>query len=112
MTTHYATRAIEVRDLEKSFKDVRVLRGVDLDVGQGSIFALHGSNGAGKTTLVKILATLLRADVGTVRVPDCCMNNARIASTMDVTGWCSAKARTGPGIVSHAFARSRKRSLG
>src|ERR1700722_16197537 len=29
----------------------------------------------------------------------CCVNTARIALTMDVTGWCSAKARTGPGMV-------------
>ena len=48
--------AIEVRGLEKSFGDLCVLRGVDLDVRQGSIFALLGSNGAGKTTLVRILA--------------------------------------------------------
>jgi ABC-2 type transport system ATP-binding protein len=60
--------AIRVRDLEKSFKDLKVLRGVDIDVARGSIFALLGSNGAGKTTLVRILSTLLRADAGTARV--------------------------------------------
>src|SRR6478736_10135559 len=60
--------AIRVRGLEKSFKDLAVLRGVDLDVAPGSIFALLGSNGAGKTTLVKILATLLRADTGSAEV--------------------------------------------
>ncbi len=49
----------------KSYGDVEVLRGVDLDVATGSIFALLGSNGAGKTTVVKILSTLLRADGGT-----------------------------------------------
>jgi ABC-2 type transport system ATP-binding protein len=60
--------AIHVHGLEKSFKDLKVLRGVDIDVAPGSIFALLGSNGAGKTTLVKILSTLLKADSGTVRV--------------------------------------------
>ena len=30
----------------------------------------------------------------------CCVNRSRIALTIDVTGWCSAKARTGPGMVS------------
>ncbi len=60
--------AIEVLGLEKSFGQLSVLRGVDLDVARGSIVALLGSNGAGKTTVVRILCTLLRPDVGTVRV--------------------------------------------
>jgi ABC-2 type transport system ATP-binding protein len=60
--------AIRVRGIEKSFKDVHVLRGVDFDVRAGSIFALLGSNGAGKTTVVKILSTLLKADAGTATV--------------------------------------------
>ena len=60
--------AIRVRDLEKSYNKLRVLRGVDFDVARGSIFALLGSNGAGKTTTVKILSTLLKADAGTATV--------------------------------------------
>ena len=60
--------AIRVRNLEKSYKDLPVLRGVDFDVARGSIFALLGSNGAGKTTVVKILSTLLTADAGTAEV--------------------------------------------
>jgi ABC-2 type transport system ATP-binding protein len=53
-----------VQGLQKSFDDLQVLRGVDLDVEPGSILALLGSNGAGKTTLVRILSTLLKADAG------------------------------------------------
>lgn len=60
--------AIRVQGIEKSFKDLHVLRGVDFDVASGSIFALLGSNGAGKTTLVRILSTLLKADAGTASV--------------------------------------------
>ena len=60
--------AIRVQGIEKSFKDLHVLRGVDFDVRTGSIFALLGSNGAGKTTLVRILSTLLKADAGTATV--------------------------------------------
>ena len=60
--------AIRVQGIEKSFKDLHVLRGVDFDVMAGSIFALLGSNGAGKTTLVRILSTLLKADAGTATV--------------------------------------------
>src|ERR1700684_1291469 len=56
--------AIQVRGLEKSYKEVHVLRGVDFEVAPGSIFALLGSNGAGKTTVVRILSTLLAADAG------------------------------------------------
>ena len=57
-----------MQGLEKSYKELHVLRGVDFDVTQGSIFALLGSNGAGKTTVAKILSTLLKADAGTASV--------------------------------------------
>ncbi|MCR2764286.1 ABC transporter ATP-binding protein [Microbacterium sp. zg.B48] len=60
--------AIRVTGLQKSFKDVHVLRGVDFDVQPGAIFALLGSNGAGKTTIVRILSTLLAADAGSAHV--------------------------------------------
>ncbi|WP_311260206.1 ATP-binding cassette domain-containing protein [Microbacterium sp. WCS2018Hpa-9] len=60
--------AIAIRGLEKSYKDLHVLRGVDFDVEKGSIFALLGSNGAGKTTVVRILSTLLKPDAGTAVV--------------------------------------------
>jgi ABC-2 type transport system ATP-binding protein len=61
-------QAIAVQGLEKSYKELKVLRGVDFDVARGSIFALLGSNGAGKTTVLKILTTLLKADGGTASV--------------------------------------------
>lgn len=60
--------AIQVQGLEKSYKKVEVLRGVNFEVATGSIFALLGSNGAGKTTLVTILATLVQAEAGTATV--------------------------------------------
>ena len=69
MTTNQAAApAIRVQRIEKSFKDLHVLRGVDFDVARASIFALLGSNGAGKTTLVRILSTLLKADAGAASV--------------------------------------------
>ena len=55
--------AIQVQGLEKSYKELRVLRGVDFEVARGSIFALLGSSEAGKTTVLKILCTLLKADI-------------------------------------------------
>ncbi|HCI81282.1 MAG TPA: export ABC transporter ATP-binding protein, partial [Ktedonobacter sp.] len=57
--------SIQVADLQKSYKKLTVLQGVNFSVEQGSIFALLGSNGAGKTTLIKILTTLLKQDGGT-----------------------------------------------
>ena len=60
--------SIRMQGIEKSFKEVQVLRGVDFEVQAGSIFALLGSNGAGKTTLVRILSTLLKADAGSATV--------------------------------------------
>ncbi|MGA8248241.1 MAG: ATP-binding cassette domain-containing protein [Nocardioides sp.] len=63
-----STTAIRIAGLTKSYGDHSVLRGVDLDVARGSIFALLGSNGAGKTTVVRILSTLLEADGGTITV--------------------------------------------
>ena len=60
--------AIQVKGLQKSYKNIHVLKGVDFEVEKGSIFALLGSNGAGKTTIVKILTTLLKQDGGTAAV--------------------------------------------
>ena len=84
--------AVEVRGLEKSFGDVSVLRGVDLEVANGSIFALLGSNGAGKTTLVKILATLLRPDAGAAAVGglDVAAHAADVRAAISLTGQFAA----------------------
>ena len=63
-----ADPAIRVQGLSKSFAGQEVLRGVDLEVQRGTVFALLGSNGAGKTTLIRILSTLLRPDAGSATV--------------------------------------------
>ena len=59
---------IQVKGLQKSYKQLHVLKGVDFEVEKGSIFALLGSNGAGKTTVIRILTTLLKQDGGTAAV--------------------------------------------
>jgi daunorubicin resistance ABC transporter ATP-binding subunit len=59
---------ISVEGVEKSFGSTRALAGVDLEVESGTVLGLLGRNGAGKTTLVRILATLLAPDAGSVRV--------------------------------------------
>ncbi|MCU1479092.1 MAG: export transporter ATP-binding protein [Subtercola sp.] len=84
--------AIRVRGVEKSFKDVRVLQGVDFDVTAGSIFALLGSNGAGKTTLVRILSTLLKADKGAATVYgfDVAAKPGEVRESISLTGQFAA----------------------
>jgi ABC-2 type transport system ATP-binding protein len=84
--------AIHVRGLEKSYKELEVLRGVDFDVARGSIFALLGSNGAGKTTVVKILSTLLRADAGTAGIDgfDVATQPANVRESISLTGQFAA----------------------
>jgi ABC-2 type transport system ATP-binding protein len=59
---------VEVRSLFKSYGKVEALRGVDIQVSQGEMFALLGPNGAGKTTLFSILATLRSPTSGEARV--------------------------------------------
>ncbi|MGW2015432.1 ATP-binding cassette domain-containing protein [Streptomyces sp. NPDC001927] len=62
------TDAIVVEGARKRYGDKQALDGLDLRVGRGTVHGLLGPNGAGKTTVVRILATLLRADEGLVRV--------------------------------------------
>lgn len=60
--------AIEVRGLRKSYGSVEAVRGIDLTVQSGEVFALLGPNGAGKTTTVEILESHRAASAGEVRV--------------------------------------------
>ena len=81
-------KAIETKGLQKSYKQLHVLKGVDFGVEKGSIFALLGSNGAGKTTIVRILTTLLKPDGGTAFVNgfDVTSNPADVRRSISLTG--------------------------
>ena len=94
-----AAPAIQVTGLEKSYKKLEVLRGVDFDVERGSIFALLGSNGAGKTTVVKILSTLLKADAGTASVNgfDVATLAANVRGAISLTGQFAASTKSSAG---------------
>lgn len=86
------TPALSVHGIERSYKDLHVLRGVDFEVERGSIFALLGSNGAGKTTMVRILSTLLKSDAGTATVQgiDIAANPVGVRERISLTGQFAA----------------------
>ncbi|HXR49706.1 MAG TPA: ATP-binding cassette domain-containing protein [Verrucomicrobiae bacterium] len=87
-----AEAAVQVKDLHKSFKTNKVLKGVNFEVAKGTIFALLGSNGAGKTTTINILTTLLPADQGTAVVNgfDVAKQPARVRASLSLTGQFAA----------------------
>ena len=62
------TNAVEVRGLRKSYGEKAVLKGIDLCVRRGDIFALLGVNGAGKTTALACIEGLRRYDAGSISV--------------------------------------------
>lgn len=57
---------ITIKNIHKSFGNLHVLKGVNLDIQKGKIVAIVGKSGAGKTTLLQILGTLERPDEGTI----------------------------------------------
>ena len=59
-----AENAITVKNLQKSYQALKVLKKVNFEVKRGSVLALLGPNGAGKTTTIRILSTLLKPDGG------------------------------------------------
>ncbi|MGA3243213.1 MAG: ATP-binding cassette domain-containing protein [Bacteroidota bacterium] len=59
---------IEIRNLSKSFEDNHVLRGIDLDVEQGSTIVILGKSGTGKSVLLKIIIGLISPDTGSIRI--------------------------------------------
>ena len=70
MTTAFTTGdlAIDAEGLVKVFGTNRAVDGVDLRVGQGTVYGVLGPNGAGKTTTISMLATLLKPDAGSARI--------------------------------------------
>jgi lipoprotein-releasing system ATP-binding protein len=61
---------IRAKNIHKSFKDLEILKGVDLEISEGEIVSIVGSSGAGKTTLLTILGTLDRPSSGDVWISD------------------------------------------
>ena len=87
-----ADTAIVVESVEKSFGDVKALRGITFSVPTGSVLGVLGPNGAGKTTTVSILSTLTRPDAGRAVVAgyDVVTDAARVRSSIMLTGQYAA----------------------
>ena len=62
------TAAIQITNVEKSYKSLKALGGVSLTIEEGEFFGLLGPNGAGKTTLISTIAGLIRPDSGAVAI--------------------------------------------
>jgi ABC-2 type transport system ATP-binding protein len=86
------TSVVRISGLKKSFGDHEVLRGVDLNIERGTVFALLGSNGAGKTTVIRILSTLLVPDAGNACVNgfDVVTQAGHVRESISLTGQFSA----------------------
>jgi ABC-2 type transport system ATP-binding protein len=83
---------IEATGLRKSYGPTEVLKGIDLDVEEGSVLALLGPNGAGKTTIVRILTTLTRPDAGTATIDgyDVVREPTKVRGVISLTGQYAA----------------------
>lgn len=92
MAATSSSDAISVKNLQKSYGSLKVLRGVSFSVKRGEILALLGPNGAGKTTIIKILSTLLKADTGKARINgfDVDADEADVRANIGLTGQYAA----------------------
>jgi len=81
--------AIEISGLHKSYGEIHVLRGVDLEVPRGEAFGLLGPNGTGKTTLIQTILGLLRPSEGLLRV----LGSENIGSVSQRLGYLPERPR-------------------
>lgn len=68
---------LQAQNLVKSYGEVKVLKGINLDVEEKEIISIVGASGAGKSTLLHILGTLEKADAGSLSI------NSRQISSLD-----------------------------
>jgi ABC-2 type transport system ATP-binding protein len=60
--------ALEVKNLTKSYGNLKALDGISFEINEGEIFGLIGPNGAGKTTALRIISTILSRDAGDINI--------------------------------------------
>lgn len=61
-------KVIEIKNLKKSFGDMEVLRGIDLELSRGENIAVLGGSGSGKSVLIKCIVGLIKPDAGEIKV--------------------------------------------
>ena len=74
---------IKATNITKSFGELQVLKGIDLEIPEGKLYSIVGPSGAGKTTLLQILGTLSLPDTGSVQIknkPVFSLNERQLAS--------------------------------
>ncbi len=59
---------VEINGVQKSFKDIQAVNGIDLTIHEGEFLGLLGPNGAGKTTLIEMIEGIQQPDLGTIRI--------------------------------------------
>jgi ABC-2 type transport system ATP-binding protein len=108
---------IEAEGLVKRFGKVEALAGLDLVAGGGQVTAVLGPNGAGKTTFVRMAATLIRPDAGTLRVTgiDVARDPAQVRRVIGLAGQYAAVEPTMTGrenlrMVARLFGQSRRQA--
>lgn len=92
--------AIEVQGLRKSFQGNEVVKGIDLRVNKGELFAVLGPNGAGKTTTINMLSTMLKPDSGSALVTgfDVVKQAKEVRKRISLTGQYAALDETLTGL--------------
>ena len=66
---------IQAKGIEKSFGQLKVLKGIDFTVQRAEVVSIVGASGAGKSTLLQILGTLMRPDAGTLEIDGYSVDN-------------------------------------
>ena len=81
---------IHLENITKSFGNLQVLRGIDLEIEKGEIVSIVGPSGAGKTTLLQIMGTLDMPDGGSVVIDGTQVNRMREKELSAISALCSS----------------------
>ena len=61
---------VTIRDLKKSYDDLQVLHGLDIDIHDGEFVVLVGPSGCGKSTLLRVIADIIKPSKGEIKIFD------------------------------------------
>ena len=90
--------AMSLRGVTKRFGDTVAVDGVDLELVDGELLALVGPSGCGKSTLLRVVAGLVGADEGEVRLGDAVVDDGSTSVDPERrhVGWCSRSTPCSP----------------